>query len=48
MKNQEKFMLVILEKYIKQFFLYLKDIESHQRIKEHEIIRKEVDLDERI
>ncbi len=29
-------------------FLYLKDIESHQRIKEHEIIRKEVNLDERI
>ena len=29
-------------------FLYLKDIESHQRIEEHEIIRKEVNLDERI
>ena len=28
--------------------LYLKDIESHQRIKEHEIIRGEVNLDERI
>ena len=28
--------------------LYLKDIESHQRIKEHEIIRKEVNLDERM
>ena len=23
MKNQEKFMLIILEKYIKQFYLYL-------------------------
>ena len=29
-------------------FLFLKDIESHQRIKEYEIIRQEVDLDERI
>ena len=29
-------------------FLYLKDVESHQRIKEHEIIRGEVNLDERI
>ncbi len=29
-------------------FLYLKDVESHQRIKEHEIIREEVGLDERI
>ena len=29
-------------------FLYLKDVESHQRIKEHEIIREEVSLDERI
>ncbi len=29
-------------------FLYLKDIESHQRIKEHEIIREEISLDERI
>ena len=28
--------------------LFLKDIESHQRIKEHEIICKEVNLDERI
>ena len=28
--------------------LYLKDIESHQRIKEHEIIREEINLDERI
>ena len=28
--------------------LYLKDIESHQRIKEHEIIRGEVNLDERM
>ncbi len=28
--------------------LFLKDIESHQRIKEHEIIRGEVNLDERI
>ena len=29
-------------------FLYLKDVESHQRIKEHEIIREEIRLDERI
>ena len=29
-------------------FLYLKDVESHQRIREHEIIREEVNLDERI
>jgi len=29
-------------------FLYLKDVESHQRIKEHEIIREEISLDERI
>ena len=29
-------------------FLFLKDVESHQRIKEYEIIRQEVDLDERI
>ena len=29
-------------------FLYLKDIESHQRIREHEIIREEINLDERI
>ena len=29
-------------------FLYLKDVESHQRIKEHEIIREEINLDERI
>ena len=28
--------------------LFLKDVESHQRIKEYEIIRQEVDLDERI
>jgi len=28
--------------------LFLKDVESHQRIKEHEIIREEVNLDERI
>ena len=29
-------------------FLYLKDIESHQRMREHEIIREEINLDERI
>ena len=29
-------------------FLFLKDIESHQRKKEHEIINEEVNLDERI
>ena len=29
-------------------FLYLKDVESHQRISEHEIIREEINLDERI
>ncbi len=29
-------------------FLFLKDVESHQRIEEYEIIRQEVDLDERI
>ena len=29
-------------------FLYLKDVESHQRIKEHEIIIEEINLDERI
>ena len=29
-------------------FLYLKDVESHQRIREHEIISGEVNLDERI
>ena len=29
-------------------FLYLKDVESHQRIREHEIIREEINLDERI
>ncbi len=28
--------------------LFLKDVESHQRIKEHEIIKEEVNLDERI
>jgi phytoene synthase len=28
--------------------LFLKDVESHQRKNEHEIISKEVDLDERI
>ncbi len=28
--------------------LFLKDVESHQRIKEHQIISKEVNLDERI
>ncbi len=28
--------------------LFLKNVESHQRIKEHEIIREEVNLDERI
>ena len=28
--------------------LYLKDVESHQRIREHEIIREEINLDERI
>ena len=29
-------------------FLYLKDVEPHQRIREHEIIREEINLDERI
>ena len=29
-------------------FLFLKNVESHQRMKEHKIISKEVDLDERI
>ena len=29
-------------------FLYLKEVESHQRIREHEIIREEINLDERI
>ena len=29
-------------------FLYLKDVESHQRIREHEIIREEINLDERV
>tara|TARA_A100001015_G_scaffold175502_1_gene195214 strand:+ start:414 stop:1304 length:891 start_codon:yes stop_codon:yes gene_type:complete len=29
-------------------FLYLKDVESHQRTREHEIIREEINLDERI
>ena len=29
-------------------FLYLKDVESHQRVREHEIIREEINLDERI
>ncbi len=29
-------------------FLYLKDVESHQRIREHEIIKEEINLDERI
>ena len=29
-------------------FLYLKDVESHQRMREHEIIREEINLDERI
>ena len=29
-------------------FLYLKDVESHQRKKEHEIINEEINLDERI
>ena len=29
-------------------FLYLKDVESHQRIREHEIIIEEINLDERI
>ena len=29
-------------------FLYLKDVESHQRIREHKIIREEINLDERI
>ena len=29
-------------------FLYLKDVESHQRKREHEIIREEINLDERI
>ena len=29
-------------------FLFLKDVESHQRKNEHEIISKEIDLDERI
>ena len=28
--------------------LFLKDVESHQRIKEHEIISEEINLDERI
>ncbi len=28
--------------------LFLKDIESHQRTKEHKIISEEIDLDERI
>ena len=28
--------------------LFLKDLESHQRINEHEIIREEINLDERI
>jgi len=28
--------------------LYLKDVESHQRTREHEIIREEINLDERI
>ena len=28
--------------------LFLKNIEPHQRIREHEIIREEVNLDERI
>ena len=28
--------------------LYLKDMESHQRIKEHEIISEDINLDERI
>ena len=29
-------------------FLFLKDIESHERMKEHEIIKEEINLDERI
>ena len=29
-------------------FLFLKDVESHQRKKEHEIICEEINLDERI
>jgi len=28
--------------------LYLKDVEPHQRVREHEIISQELDLDERI
>ena len=29
-------------------FIYLKEIETHQRAKEHAIISQEIDLDERI
>ena len=34
--------------YKRQILVYLKEIESHQRAKEHAIISQEIDLDERI
>ena len=58
MKNYEKSGKIYVNNFGKTYqtilslfdlmFLYLKDVESHQRIREHEIIREEINLDERI
>ena len=45
--NFEKIYQTILSMF-DLILLFLKDVESHQRIKEHKIISEEVDLDERI
>ena len=45
--NFEKIYQTILSLF-ELMFLYLKDVESHQRIREYEILREEIDLDERI
>ena len=45
--NLEKIYQTILSMF-DLVLLFLKDVESHQRIKEHKIISEEVDLDERI
>ena len=58
MKNYEKSGKIYVNNFGKTYqtilslfdlmFLYLKDVESHQRKKEHEIINEEINLDERI
>ena len=45
--NFEKFFQTIISIF-DLILIYLKEIEPHQRAKEHDIINQEVDLDERI